>query len=127
MRKYKVIIPVGLQPFAARYEMSAAVLLANYFKADVEFIARSNQKTPDFIISGITWELKSPTGTGKYNIQHQIKAAAKQSTNMILDARRSKMHMTRIRNEVDHHFKHTKAVKRLILIDKTKNVLELTK
>jgi hypothetical protein len=93
----------------------------------VEFVLRSNQKTPDFLIAGVKWELKSPTGTGKYNIQHQIKAAAKQSSNVVFDARRSRIHIARIRNELNHHFKHSKAVKRLILIDKNKNVVELSK
>jgi hypothetical protein len=127
MAKYKVIIPVGLKPSLALYELSAADLLANYFKADVEFVPRSNMKSPDFLINGIAWELKSPTGTGKYNVQHQIKAAAKQSRNVVFDARRSKIHITRIRNEVNHQFKHSMAIKRLLLIDKNNNVVEINK
>jgi hypothetical protein len=127
MKKYRVIIPVGLKPLPASYELSAADLMAHYFKADVEFVLRSNHKTPDFLISNVLWELKSPTGDGKYNVQHQIKAAAKQSSNVIFDARRSKRHMAKIRQEVDHHFKHTKTVKRLILIDKNLKILEFSK
>lgn len=127
MAKYRVIIPVGIKPSPAHYEITAATLVANHFKADVEFILRSNQKTPDFLINGVKWELKSPTGDGKYNVQHQIKAAAKQSSNVIFDARRSKIHMTKLRNEVKRHFKYTKPVKRLILIDKNKAVVELAK
>lgn len=127
LAEYRVIIPANLKPSPARYEISAARLLADYFQADVAFILRSNQKTPDFLIDGVTWELKSPTGTGKYNVQHQLKAAAKQSSNVIFDARRSKMRMTKIRNEVARHFRHTKAVRRLILINKNKRVLEIHK
>jgi len=97
MAKYKVIIPVGLKPFPARYELSAASLLASHFKADVEFIPRSNYKTPDFLIEGVVWELKSPTGKGKHNIEHQMKAGIKQSGNIIFDARRSKIHISKIR------------------------------
>jgi len=127
MAKYRVIVPVDLKPSPALYEITAASLLAKYFKTDVEFVLRSNQKTPDFLINGIKWELKSPTGDGKYNVQHQIKAAAKQSSNVIFDARRSKMHMTRIRHEINRHFMHTNPVKRLILIDKSKHIVELSK
>jgi hypothetical protein len=115
MANYRVIIPTNLKPSPARYEISAATLLADYFKTDVEFVLRSNQKTPDFLIDGIKWELKSPTGTGKYNVQHQIKAAAKQSSSVVFDARRSKMHMAKIRNEVERNFKYSKTVKRLVL------------
>lgn len=125
MVKYRVIIPTTLKPAPARYEITAATLLAEYFKSDVEFILRSNHKTPDFLINGVKWELKSPTGDGKYNIQHQIKAAAKQSANVVFDARRSKMHMAKIRNEVERHFVYTKPIKRLILIDKNKAIVEL--
>jgi hypothetical protein len=93
----------------------------------LQFVLRSNQKTPDFLIDGVKWELKSPTGTGKYNVQHQIKAAAKQSGNIVFDARRSKMHTAKIRNEVECNFKYSKAVKRLVLIDKNKSLVELFK
>ena len=127
MSKYRIIIPTDLKPSPARYEITAATLLADYFKADVEFVLRSNQKTPDFLIGGIKWELKSPTGDGKYNVQHQIKSAARQSSNVIFDARRSKMHMTKIRNEVERHFKYTKPVRRLILIDKSNSIVEFSK
>lgn len=127
MAKYKVIIPVGLRPSPSSYELSAAELLAGYFKTDVEFVLRSNHKTPDFLIDGMEWELKSPTGDGKYNIQHQIKSAAKQSSNVVIDVRRSKMHMTKIRSEVQKQFEFTKPIKRLLLIDKTMLVVELSK
>lgn len=127
MPKYKLIIPTGLRPSLASYELSAAELLAIHFKSDVEFIPRTNHKTPDFLIDGVKWELKSPTGSGKYNVQHQIKAAVKQSFNVIFDARRSKIRMTKLRNEVNRHFIYTNPVRRLVLVDKSKNVIELSK
>jgi len=48
MAKYRVIIPVGIKPSPARYEITAADLLAKYFKTDVEFVPRSNQKLLTF-------------------------------------------------------------------------------
>jgi len=127
MAKYKVIIPVGLKPFPARYEISAADLLANYFNSDVEFIPRSNQKTPDFLIKGITWELKSPTGKGKNNIERQLQSGLKQSQNIIFDSRRSKIHITKIRNELNRQFGLSKSMRKLLLIEKNKNIVELTR
>lgn len=79
------------------------------------------------MIKGVTWELKSPTGRGRHNIEHQMKAGAKQSGNIILDARRSKLHISKIRNELNNQLKHRKSIKRLILIEKNKNVIELTR
>jgi hypothetical protein len=125
MTKYNVILPTNLKPSPARYELTAAQLLAEYFKSDIEFVSRSNHKTPDFLINGIMLELKSPTGKGKHNIEHQMKGGVKQSGNIILDARRSKLHITKIRSTLRAQLEHRKAIKRLILIDKTKNIVEL--
>ncbi|MBP6005656.1 hypothetical protein KA531_02020 [Candidatus Saccharibacteria bacterium] len=102
---------------------TAAQLLAEYFKTNVEFISRSNHKTPDFIINGVKWELKSPTGIGKRNIERQLQTGIKQSKNIIFDARRSKIHIARIRNVLNYQFRLAKSIKRIVLIDKSKNVI----
>lgn len=125
MPRYRVILPTNLKPSPARYELTAAQLLAEYFKADVEFISRSNQKTPDFRIDGIKWELKSPTGSGKRNIERQLQTGVRQSKNIVFDARRSKIHITKIKASLNHQFKLAKSIKRIVLIDKSKNVIEL--
>ena len=125
MADYRVIIPTNLKPSPAAYEISAATLLAQYFKADVEFILRSNYKTPDLMIDGVEWELKSPTGNGKYNVEHQIKDAVKQSSNIVFDTRRSRIHMTKLRHEVRYQFERIKPVRRFILIDKSEKIVEL--
>lgn len=127
MAKYRVIIPVDLRPSPARYELSAAQLLASHYKTDVEFIPRSNQKTPDFLINNIKWELKSPKGKGKNNIERQLQTGLKQSKNIIFDARRSKLHISKIRNELNHQFKLAKSIRRLVLIEKSKNIVEITR
>lgn len=127
MAKYRVILPTNLKPSPARYELTAAQLLAEYFKTDVEFISRSNHKTPDFLINGVKWELKSPTGTGKRNIERQLKTGIKQSKNIVFDARRSKIHIARIKNVLNYQFRLAKSIKRIVLIDKSKNVIELTR
>ena len=94
-----VIIPSDVVPQPSDIEISAAYILSEYFDADIRFIPRENYKTPDFLIEGIKWELKSPTGTGKYNIQHCLQDALKQSTYVIIDSRRSKQNMEKIRHE----------------------------
>lgn len=127
MAKYSIIIPTDLKPWPARYEISAAGLLADYFKLDVEFVLHSNHKTPDFLVNNIKWELKSPTGKGKNNIERQLQSALKQSPNIIFDARRSKIHISKIRSELTRQFILTKSMQRLVLIEKSKNVVEITR
>lgn len=62
----------------------------------------------------IIWEIKSPIDNGKRTIQHQFSRTLRQSTNIILDARRSKMDMVRIYREVEKQAKITKSIKRLL-------------
>lgn len=70
------------------------------------------------------WELKTPIGAGKYNTQHLLHSAIQQSKNIIVDARFSKMHIVRIKNELKYHTSvTTKGVKNLLLITKDKKVV----
>jgi hypothetical protein len=125
--KYRLVIPIGLRPLLADYEISSAEILAEYFKSDIEFVSRSNQKRPDFLINGMLWELKSPTGTGKHTIKRQLQTAWHQSPNVVIDASRSKMHGTRIRREVEYQFRIVKSVKKLLFISKAGKVIEITR
>lgn len=123
-KKYAVIIPNEVYPKPSQREISAAYILSDYFKADIKFVPRAGHSTPDFVIKGVYWELKTPTGTGKYNIQHALKAASKQAENIIIDARYSKLHIARIKNEIRYEMKEVRKIKKILLIDKKKNVLE---
>ena len=122
---YAVIIPRNLVPKPDKKEISAAYILLEYFKTDVKFIPRNNCKTPDLLIDEIAWELKTPTGSGKRNLQHTLSKALKQSRFIIIDARFSKIHISRIKNYLSGELKKNIRIKRLILIDKQKNVVEL--
>ena len=125
--EYSVIVPREVNPKPSAREMSAAYILNDFFKSDVKFVVRSDNKTPDFLIKGLYWELKSPTGNGKYNLQHALRSAAKQSENVIIDARFSKIHINKIKNELNYQFKRSRNIKRLLLIDKQKNVVEISR
>ena len=123
--KYNIVIPENIYPRPTTREISAAYILAGYFKADIKFIPRSNQKTPDLLINKVEWELKSPTGAGKRNIQHTISKALKQSRYIIVDARFSKIHIAKIKSKLSSEMKINHRIKKLILIDKQKNVVEI--
>ena len=122
-KKYSVIIPNEVYPKPLQCEISAAYILSDYFCSDVKFVPRNNHYTPDFLIKGEYWELKTPTGKGKYNIQHALKSASRQAENIIIDARFSKLHITKIKNEIRYELKEVRKIKKILLIDKKKNVL----
>ena len=120
---YSVIIPRDVFSKPDKKEMSAAYILLDYFKADVKFIPRNNCRTPDLLINCIEWELKAPTGSGKRNLQHTISRAIKQSQYIIIDARFSIIHISKIKSHLTAEI--NKQIKRLLLIDKQKNIVEI--
>lgn len=123
-KEFSVIVPENVFPRPSVREMSAAYILLEYFKSNIKFVPRSNQKTPDFLINGLHWELKTPIGAGKYNIQHLLHSAVQQSKNIIVDARFSKMHLTRIVSELKRHSTlTTKGIKNLIVITKSRKII----
>jgi hypothetical protein len=123
----KIIIPSNMKPRPEQHEIHVASILAKYFKTDIEFIPRSNMPTPDLLINGVMWELKSPTGTGKNNVQRQLQEARRQSSNIIIDATRSKMHTSRIKRQAEYQFKVIRPIKQLLFVSKTGNVYEITR
>jgi len=125
--RYRLIIPADILPYPEKFELTAAAILAEYFKRDVHFLKRTGIKTADISIGNISWEIKSPTGSGKRNIQHQFSRAMKQSNNIVFDARRSKIHIAKITRELDKQFRMAKTIKRLILITKTGKVIEFNR
>ena len=122
--KAKVIVPKNWRYKPEEFEMSAAYILKDHFRADVVFIERKLHKTPDVEINAIRWEIKSPTGSGKRNIQHQILNARKQSVNIIIDARRSKINSEKIIRELNKWYSLSPWLRRLILITKSGKVIE---
>ncbi|MDR1421568.1 MAG: hypothetical protein LBI64_01725 [Coriobacteriales bacterium] len=108
--------------------MSTTIILAGHFQTDVQLIRRVvNAKSADVLILGTVWEIKSPLGKGKRNIQHTLTDALKQSKCIVFDAKRSKLHMVKITNELQRQFRMTASMQRLLLIRKDKTVVEFSR
>lgn len=112
-------------PRPRSHELNVAEVLADHFRVDIEFVPTTERNTPDFLIDGVFWELKSPQGRGKNNIQRQLQHAKDQSVNVIIDASRSKKHPSKIKREVEYQFRLVKSVKRLLFISKNRKVVEI--
>lgn len=125
MKKYRVIIPQGVHPVPEKFELSAASLLLNFFQSDITFLPVTSIRTPDIEVNGEKWEIKSPVGNGKYTIQRQFQRAAKQSQNVIIDARQTRIHIARVRREVAYQANLAKSIKQVLLIEKTGKVVRL--
>lgn len=118
----QIIIPTNINPRPERFEIEAASIVAEYLQADAVFIVRDTAKTPDVRIDGTEWEIKSPLGKGKHVIEDQIKRASRQSLNIVIDARRCKLHIARIRSQLKYTVGFRKHLKRVLLINKHEEV-----
>ena len=97
---------------------------------DIELIRPITQrgaKTPDFWMDGLKWEAKSPTGSGKYTIQDALRRAAKQSTSIVLDLRRININQQRCIQEVKKQFALSKKIRRIKIIIKRQQTIDLVK
>lgn len=95
------------------------------FKSDVYFIETASQGTPDVSIQGIEWEIKSPIGDSPNNIQKNMREAAAQSENIVIDLRRSKLHQTRALGYIKQFTEKSKKLKRVLVITKSKQILTI--
>ncbi len=120
-----IIIPVGMKPLPKPHEESAAIILAKFFDRDVCFIETASHGTPDISINGVEWELKSPIGSGKNNIQKHMREASKQARNVVIDLRRSKLHQDRAIGYIRQFLSNPNELRRVLVITKTKTVLEI--
>lgn len=81
----------------------------------------------DFIMDGVEWETKAPIGKGKYNVQNKIQEAARQSSNVIIDLRRSKMIEEKAVSLYKQEFFKSNSLKRMKIIKKNNEVLDFFK
>jgi hypothetical protein len=95
----------------------------------VEFVPESTRdltKSPDIIVEGLRWEMKSPK-TDKWNqIQNNLKKANRQSKYIIIDSQRIK-HLPdkSIQNFLLERYKKQKSIKRLLFVNRKRQVIDI--
>lgn len=67
---YRVIVRTSPKDAPYDFEITAALIMANYFKTDVVFLRPISLKSPDLKVKNEIWELKSPRGDSK-NLQQE--------------------------------------------------------
>jgi hypothetical protein len=124
----QVIIPVNHPNPPEPHEVDAAMVLARHYQSSVEFVIPINdykRKNADFVLLGIEWELKCPIGVSKATIENQFRTASKQSKNLVIDTRRTKLEYEIIVKRVLFEIKKRPYMRKVILIDKQKKVVEI--
>lgn len=113
------IIPNGVS--LERHENDTAVFFTN-LGHDVELIPpvlTPNSKSPDFMMDGLAWEMKSPLGSSKNTIERLFRKAAKQSENIIMDLRRTKFEDAKSLEICEKLFHASKRIKRMKVITRS--------
>ena len=126
----KVVIPVGHPNPPESHELDAALLLSQHYQTTVEFIVPVDdykRKTADIFMLDVEWEIKTPKGDSKSTIHKQFRRASKQSKNVVIDTRYTKMDYEKIEASVLLEIKKRQSIRKVILIDKTKKIIEIFK
>jgi hypothetical protein len=123
-----VFVPDGYKP--KKVEINAAWILARHYKTTVKILRPTmgyKEKTPDFIVGNVKFELKTPTSAKVEKIEGLIREAVRQSENVVLDGRKTKIHEKRLVEICKDRLKHIKKVKKIALIINKKKVLDFIK
>ena len=122
---YEIIIKTDLKDRPKDHELSAALILADYFRSDVIFLRPQLDRTPDLDVNGVKWEIKSPKGDGKKTIENNFRTARRQSSNIVIDLRRIKMHQQKAIARINFFLSKSNHFKRVLIIAKSQKVIEI--
>ena len=112
------IIPNGVS--LEKHESDTVVFFTN-LGYTIELIPPSltpDSKTPDFLMDGQEWEMKSPTGKSKNTVERSFRKAAKQSANIIIDLRRLSMDQEKVLESCEKLFNASNRVRKMKIITK---------
>ena len=126
----KVLIPGNHPNPPEQREVDAALILSHHYQTTVEFqvpVDDFKRKTADIVMLGAEWEIKTPVGTSKNTVYKQFRRASKQAKNIIIDTRYTKLKFESIEKSVLIEIEKRKSIRKVILIDKTKKIVEFFK
>lgn len=94
---------------------------------DIKFLEESSMHTADILLDGREFEIKSPKSSNANSLEHLIKKALKQSSNIIIDTSRMKYSRDdSIRRFLVSQAKMRKQIKSLIMITKRGQIIDIS-
>jgi hypothetical protein len=120
-KKYKIIGYDGLN--LNSNEAKVAKLLSNYLHADVKIMKAINHfkvKTPDYVINGDFWELKTIISHKVDKLEDRLSDAESQASKVVIDIRKTTIHPRRASQTICTVLKDKKHIERVLLITKEK-------
>lgn len=111
-----------------KHEFETAKFFADMGK-DIVFLKPSTIKgehTPDILMDGFEWEIKSPQGNSKRTIENNFRNAVVQSRYIIFDLRGIKLHDNQCVTKLKKEFRARRYLKKLLIIKKDGTLIEIT-
>ena len=75
-------------------------------------------------MDGTIWEIKRPTGNGRWTLEKQLSRASKQSPNIIIDTRGMATRYPKINKELSRITSQKRGIKRLLIINKKREIID---
>jgi hypothetical protein len=128
--KADVLIPANIEDPPQQHEIDAARILARHYNKVVEFLRPIDGykiKTPDIVMDGHLYEIKSPVGNSKkHTVKHQFdKATAQHAYGLVFDGRRTKLTEEFIVSAIKRELRSRRRIKKVIFITKSHEVIEI--
>lgn len=106
------------------HEMRTAKILATAGHS-IEFLLEDSQKSPDILLDGVEFEIKSPKSMSVNTLEHLLKKGLRQCSNLIIDTSRTKMRDDKMRDFLVSQMRKTKQIKRMIMITKKGQIIDI--
>ena len=122
---YDIQFEDGAEP--EPHEIQTALFLKKKGK-DIKFLAPKNKdciKTPDIVMDKLKWEIKAPISNSSRVMEHALRSASKQSSNIIIDLRRCKLSDERAMHQITFTARKRTAIRRLLIITKSQKIIDL--
>lgn len=127
MIKTKIIIPNGIDIWPHELKTAQALAKSGFTVKFIQSTKIDHNKSPDVLINGLKWEIKSPKTDKLSAIERNLKRATKQSENIIIDSQRmSKLHDSTIQRKLSEKFATQKTIKRLLFVNRKRQVIDIS-
>lgn len=117
----------GAVPDAIERKVGRQLNDLGYRVKSVAVSSRLGVKTPDYRINGVAWEMKTPTGIAKSNINNNLKKAVRQASNVILNLDSSPLSVKDIAEQVRQHLDRPETRLREVILLKGGRIVDRLK
>ena len=124
MQKKGTFIASGRKVWPQELRVAEILTMAGH---NIEFLEETSIHRADILLDGVEYEIKSPRSSTANSLEHLLKKALRQSPNIIIDTSR----MKNSRDDATRKFlisqvKSRKQIKRLIMITKRGQIVDIT-